>query len=120
MGFGQKLKTILADRNLTLKELSRLSGVSINTLYSITKRDSATIDPQNAAKIAAALDIPVSALTGGSSPLRYAPVDILSAQLDRDALETAVISTMKELSAEQIEVLLASAQMMAAQNERKL
>lgn len=120
MGFGQKLKTILADRNLTLKELSRLSGVSVNSLYSITRTDPVKISPINAAKIAAALNIPVSALTGSSSPLRYAPVDILSAQLDRDALETAVISTMKELSAEQIEVLLASAQMMAAQNKRKL
>ena len=39
MGLGLKLKELLKERNMTIKELSALSGVSLNTLYSITKRD---------------------------------------------------------------------------------
>ena len=44
MGVGVRLKRILSQRNMTIKELSELSGISINTLYSITKRDSKRVD----------------------------------------------------------------------------
>ena len=43
MGVGTRLKQILNDKNVTIKELSLMSGVSINTLYGITKRDNSTI-----------------------------------------------------------------------------
>ena len=42
MGVGTRLKQILNDKNVTIKELSLMSGVSINTLYGITKRDNST------------------------------------------------------------------------------
>ena len=45
MGAGVRLKEILRDRGLTIKQLSEMADVSINTLYSITKRDSENIDP---------------------------------------------------------------------------
>lgn len=57
MGAGLRLKEILRQRKMTIKELSRITGVSLNTLYSITKRDSATIDPAILSRIVAALNI---------------------------------------------------------------
>ena len=37
MGVGIRLKNILDEKNITLKDLSLISGVSLNTLYGITK-----------------------------------------------------------------------------------
>ncbi len=39
MGFGNRLKDLLNQKGLSIKELSEITGISINTLYSITKRD---------------------------------------------------------------------------------
>ena len=39
MGLGTNLKKILKERKMTIKELSAQTGISLNTLYSITKRD---------------------------------------------------------------------------------
>ena len=64
MGLGVRLKEILKDQGLTIKELSELSGVSINTLYSITKRDNNMARYDIVKKIANALDISVEELTG--------------------------------------------------------
>ena len=58
MGVGIQLKTILRGKGLTIKELSRQSGVSLNTLYSITKRDSDRIDPVIRKQLAQALSVP--------------------------------------------------------------
>lgn len=44
MGVGLRIKIALREKKMTIKELSALSGVSLNTLYSITKRDSENID----------------------------------------------------------------------------
>lgn len=64
MGLGVRLKEILKNQGLTIKELSKLSGVSINTLYSITKRDNNMARYDIVKKIAKALDISVEELTG--------------------------------------------------------
>ena len=55
MGFGNKLKEVLKKKGITIKELSELSGISINTLYSITKRDTQIPDREIVDKIVAAL-----------------------------------------------------------------
>lgn len=57
MGFGITLKTILRERGMTIKRLAELSDVPLNTLYSITKRDSERVDPVVLGQIAAALEI---------------------------------------------------------------
>ena len=62
MGVGINLKKILHERGITIKQLSEISGVSVNTLYSITKRDSSRVDPVIMQKIADALLIPVHSL----------------------------------------------------------
>lgn len=62
MGLGLRLKDILRSKGMTIKQLSEISGVSINTLYSITKRDSLRADPVIMQKIADALLVPAVVL----------------------------------------------------------
>lgn len=57
MELGTKIKEIVKSRNITIKELSEISGVSLNTLYSITKRNNKTIRPDILIKMANALEI---------------------------------------------------------------
>lgn len=64
MGVGFRIKEILNNKNMTIKELSKLTGISINTLYAITKRDSSSINPVTLQKISLALDISIDQLTG--------------------------------------------------------
>lgn len=64
MGVGFRIKQILRDRKMTIKQLSEKSGISVNTLYSITKRDSENVDPVIMQKIADTLDIPIYELEG--------------------------------------------------------
>lgn len=57
MGFGKRLKEILKNKGITIKELAELTGISINTLYSITKRDTLMPDIEIIEKIVSALNI---------------------------------------------------------------
>lgn len=66
MGVGLQLKAILRDQKMTIKQLAEKTGISINTLYSITKRDSSSIDPIILKKIATALNVPFWKLLGGT------------------------------------------------------
>lgn len=58
MGFGAILKEILADKSMSIKELSQITGIPLNTLYSITKRDTVNVRQETLEKISQALDIP--------------------------------------------------------------
>lgn len=62
MGFGLKLKELLKRKGITIKELSVMTGISINTLYSITKRDTKAPEKEIIKKIANALKINESEL----------------------------------------------------------
>ena len=64
MGLGTNLKKLLKDKGMTIKELSEISGVSVNTLYSITKRDSLMSRYDIIKKIAYALEVSTETLTG--------------------------------------------------------
>lgn len=57
MGIGLNLKRILANKKLTIKDLSVQSGVPLNTLYSITKRDPDSISSSVLTAIAMALEV---------------------------------------------------------------
>ena len=58
MGVGFRIKEILRDKHMTIKELAEKSSISLNTLYSITKRDSERVDNIILQKIANALEVP--------------------------------------------------------------
>lgn len=62
MGVGTRIKEILKEKNETIKWLSNKSGISQNTLYSITKRDSKRIDITTLEAIAIALEVPIKDL----------------------------------------------------------
>lgn len=57
MGLGLELKKILKKRNMSVAELSRRSGISVNTLYTIINRDSSGISASNMFKISEALNL---------------------------------------------------------------
>ena len=55
MGVGMSLKGILRDKKMTIKQLAENSGIPLNTLYSITRRDSERVDKVIIQRLAAAL-----------------------------------------------------------------
>lgn len=77
MGIGIALKNILRNRKMTIKQLSEKSGISINTLYSITKRDSERVDEVILQRIADTLEIPVYGLTGIWSELDKRKIEVV-------------------------------------------
>lgn len=64
MGTGQRIKDLTKERGITLKELAEKSGISYNTIYSITKRDSKRVQGEILQRLSAALDVSPSALLG--------------------------------------------------------
>lgn len=64
MGVGARIKEILREKEKTILWLSEKSGVSKNTLYAITKRDTITVRGDNIKKIAEALEVTVEYLLG--------------------------------------------------------
>ena len=57
MGVGTKIKAILKEQKKTIKQLAEESGVPLNTLYSITKRDSEVVSDPVLKKISNALGV---------------------------------------------------------------
>lgn len=78
MGVGIRLKEILREKGMTIKQLSAQSGISLNTLYSITKRDSKRVDRIVAQCIAKTLDIdPLSLIDNHDGKYLYYNLEIL-------------------------------------------
>lgn len=61
MGYGKKLKEILDEKGITVKELSKQCGTAPTTLYSIIQKDT-NIRFDTALRIANVLNIPVSTI----------------------------------------------------------
>lgn len=59
MGYGQNLKRILDEKNISVAELARLTNVSATTLYSVISRDSA-VRFDTALRIANVLNIDIN------------------------------------------------------------
>ena len=70
IGIGTNLKRILAERKLKINELSQISGIPVNTLYSITKRDSNNISSSVITSLATALNVSPFDLTIDTELLR--------------------------------------------------
>ena len=63
MGVGTQIKLALRERKMTIKDLASKADVSLNTLYSITKRDSQRVDRVILQRIADALEVTPEYLT---------------------------------------------------------
>ena len=72
MGVGLRIKEILRQQGMTIKQLAEKAGISQNTLYSITKRDSQKVDKVLLLKIAAALNCDVDLLQTGMKNEEFA------------------------------------------------
>lgn len=57
MNIGSRLKQILAERDMTVSQLSRTSGIPAQTLYAMINRDSNKADMDIMAKMLVALDM---------------------------------------------------------------
>ena len=64
MAIGKRLKELLKEKKITVKQLANLSGVSENTLYAIIKRDNKKLNHDIANRIARSLDVDVYMLLG--------------------------------------------------------
>lgn len=62
MGIGRRLKRLIQKKEMSLKELSALSGVPVNTLYTITQRDPDTARIETLEKISKALNCTIADL----------------------------------------------------------
>lgn len=58
MGIGNTIKSLLKERGETLVTLSEKSGIPINTLYTITKRDVINVRKDTLQKLSTALEVP--------------------------------------------------------------
>ena len=67
MGVGIRIKSILRERRMTIKQLAELSEIPLNTLYSITKRDSERVDRIILKKVASTLEVSEDDLMGITS-----------------------------------------------------
>lgn len=70
MGIGKNVKALAKDKGLTLVELSGKSGVSINTIYRITKDDPRNVTTRTLDRLAEALEVNMETLRTGK---QYAP-----------------------------------------------
>lgn len=57
MAAGQKLKSLLEERGISVNQLSNATGIAKPTLYAIINRDSSRADIDILSKIAAALGV---------------------------------------------------------------
>lgn len=57
MGIGKNIKTITKNKGITLLELSKKSGVPINTIYTLTSEDPEKATPRTINRLAAALGV---------------------------------------------------------------
>lgn len=66
MGIGANIKFLLRENNKTVKWLSAKSGISINTLYNITRKDNCRVHPDRLELISNCFNIPVKELISDS------------------------------------------------------
>ncbi|MGN1002567.1 MAG: S24 family peptidase [Oscillospiraceae bacterium] len=70
---GSTLKKLLAQRGMSVNELSRRVGVPAQTLYSIIKRDNMKIDFDTLLRICAELDAPMELFCSGAGVSAVSP-----------------------------------------------
>ena len=64
MGVGIRLKNLLKHKGMTARELSEITGISINTIYAILKRDNDSIKPESLLKISNVLNVSPNYILG--------------------------------------------------------
>ena len=113
MGIGKNLKRIAKLKGYSLKEIAQHTGISINTLYSITKKDDVKVNEKYLTQIADFLGVTTEALTESEQVPEY--FDRISEIMERlyvkqenisdldyfdltFGIESMIEATMKELN----------------------
>lgn len=104
MGMGQYIKSLAKEKGMTLQQLAEQADVSINTVYGIIKRDSETVSPKIAAKLALALDIPVHYLTQDEETRKLAAD--LTAEMESCKITLSDLSGFTHISKERLQRML--------------
>lgn len=78
MGIGTNIKRLLAAKKMTIKELSERTGIPVNTLYSITRRDSESTKSGYLSKISAVLGVGVDEIVSIPVAQVITGLDVLS------------------------------------------
>lgn len=65
MGIGKNIKIITGFKGMTLVELSKKSGVPINTIYTLTREDPDNATLRTIDRLAAALEVNKDSLLSG-------------------------------------------------------
>lgn len=110
MGIGSRIKTIAKDRSMSLRQVADKAGISYNTLYSITKRDSDRIQLETLQRIAIALGVSItefldpSILNAVSSMIHVDPAH-LSELMSAPVPEAAELRQFVDVAAFNLEAL---------------
>jgi len=102
MGVGSRLKKILHERGISIKQLADYSGVPVNTLYSITKRNSEMVRDDTLKAIADALGVTKSYLRNGEDNGEV----VIRARDIRELLDREKIKTIEDLSSPELQKFL--------------
>ena len=93
MGVGKRVKEIAKEKGVSLRKLSEMTGIPVNTLYSMTQRDNG-IKMQNAIKIAAALGVDEGCFFGKDEVVAKPRG---SSDTERKELQQQIIDELKRL-----------------------
>lgn len=96
MGIGKNVKALAKDRGLNLIELSKKSGVPLNTIYTLTSEDPRNATMRTLDRLAEALEVDVRTLQTG---IFYAPEkDNRSERVKESNLTKLILDIIKTLS----------------------
>ena len=117
MGAGKNLQSVLRNRNVSIAQLSRETGISSNTLYAMIKRDS-DINTTTMSKLSQYLGITVdelsTLLTNGAQETKETFPDshILDCEMDTTSTDTKeLITKLNSLTQDYEEKLIRSVQL---------
>ena len=72
MAIGTNIKNICLEKGISLKELSKRSGISVNTIYTLTREDPENARGDTLAPLAKALNVSVDVLLGRNAIKEWA------------------------------------------------
>lgn len=121
MGIGKNIKTITKNKGITLVELSKRSGVSLNTIHMLTRDDPDNATMRTIDKLAAALEVNRDSLIYGEEGTSEKN-DNLEKEIN---LSEAIMKVIRTLSTpgkkdwDYIEYLVTKAKILDTETEEK-
>lgn len=91
MGIGKNVKALAKDRGLNLIELSKKSGVPLNTIYTLTREDPRSATMRTLDRLAEALKVDVRTLQTG---IEFAPERVKEKESNLTKLILDIIKTL--------------------------